>query len=524
MSIAQVLPTTEMNVAAAAYSKAILKYQLRIYTAFEMLHTVPKTYTKYDLRGRILEFDSKRLLHRTEPWTGDRYAIVMFNKSYNFSGENVCNRSNEIEKIGNAPNRFLPHNKFPSYLLDELKLTKFPVDNTSARYLDEATGKMLRKPGKKYGESLGHFIPFGYSVPRKSREYLKEMHNGIALKKGRNHSNEKFPKLYELFMRFMDEVAPHTFGLGDSDTYHICIIAKNSACVWHRDSTNIGPACIMHLGDFEGGELLVEDEPEPEPEPEPAAPEPAAPYVIVVPTFKRCKQFHRQTYTRILKEYGLCSQVVLYLQCDEDAEEYGKAFPELEIRRSPPGLPATMEYIGNDWPEGHPIVVIADDVTRVVSMDKEGKRKKVENLNTLFTDMFELMHSYKVNLAGFSPVNDPRSMIRLPEHTTDLRFIYDPLHLVLNRRVPLKLYGKMDFERTIEYYKRDGGVLRMNHYAFNSKYNQQKTPGGIGYKCPEVSKVEADEFYYLYKAYVQRRITHSDGTTSFVLRKEGAKV
>ena len=37
------------------------------------------------------------------------------------------------------------------------------------------------------------------------------------------------------------------------------IIAKNSQCVWHLDYTNLGPAAITTLGDYEGGgDLLVE--------------------------------------------------------------------------------------------------------------------------------------------------------------------------------------------------------------------------------------------------------------------------
>jgi len=54
---------------------------------------------------------------------------------------------------------------------------------------------------------------------------------------------------------------PNLFGTTSSHQFQSCIVAKNSQCEWHTDKYNIGHACFTALGDYTGGELLVEESP-----------------------------------------------------------------------------------------------------------------------------------------------------------------------------------------------------------------------------------------------------------------------
>ena len=57
---------------------------------------------------------------------------------------------------------------------------------------------------------------------------------------------------------YINALAPvnNFFGMEYDSLYHVCIIAKNSQCVWHK---NLGGAVLTTLRDFTGGELLVEN-------------------------------------------------------------------------------------------------------------------------------------------------------------------------------------------------------------------------------------------------------------------------
>ena len=66
--------------------------------------------------------------------------------------------------------------------------------------------------------------------------------------------------LYKAVRDYINALAPvdNFFGMEHDSLYHACIIAKNSQCVWHVDKNNLGGAVLTTLGDFTGGELLIE--------------------------------------------------------------------------------------------------------------------------------------------------------------------------------------------------------------------------------------------------------------------------
>ena len=446
------------------------------------------SHQSYDVRHRLVRFDSQRLQHKNAPHTGTRYAIVMFNKDLNYAGSTEDARSNRIK--AEPPVRLSVVPTFPAdqaAFLEVLDATRFPQDRSTSG-----------KPHSKYGETRGTFLSFGETQSRKSR--ADRHFQGLDTRRSDSQNNTKYATLYQAFLTYMEVFAPGEFG----GTYTSCIIAKNSKCEWHCDTGNIGHASITALGPYEGGELLVESEKDD--------------YIIAIPSYHRLKCFQTRTYKRIIQKYGLCHKVHLYLQNPEDVAEYGAAFPDLTIHESPPGLLATMNHIGHDWPIGKRVVVMHDDLTRVHGLDADGKRANVDDLDALFISTFARLDALNLNLAGLYPQSDPRKMAQAPEETTDLRFIHDPLHLVRNQRVPLLLAPKQDFERTIEYYKRDGGVLRLNRFAFGTSYNP-KTQGGYGHRTREDEAAATQLFLSVYKDYVKRVIVHKSGSTSLVLRR-----
>ena len=149
------------------------------------------------------------------------------------------------------------------------------------------------------------------------------------------------------------------------------------------------------------------------------------------------------------------------------------------------------------------------------------QRITIRNADEVFRTMFKLMIKHKCNLGGFYPTNYPLSMVRQPHITTDLRFIHDPITLMRNQKLLLneQFANKMDFERTIQYYKQDRRVFRFNHYTFCTAYNPKTSTGGFGYRNPQDERRASEAFQKEYAPYISRMITHKNGSTSFVLVK-----
>jgi hypothetical protein len=349
----------------------------------------------------------------------------------------------------------------------------------------------------KYGTNTAHFISLGITASRKSRKARAE--HGLLTRKSTNMNNIKYPKLYYTFHQYINELHPKIFS--EDGMYHACIIAKNSQCEWHVDKHNIGHASLTCVGDYTGGQLMVEEKDG---------------YTICIPTYNRVDVFRKKTYKTMIQRYNLHDRVMLLLQNDEDEKAYTEAFPELGYMRTPPGLLQTVNYVAEHFPKGHRIVMMHDDITRLLHVDSQCKRHTVVDGDGFMKTVFAKMEQEGCHLGGVYPCNYPLTMAKQPEYTTDLRFIHDPLTFMCNLQLQLQLQYKSDFERTIVYYKHDGKVLRMNHHTICTAYNP-KSAGGIGHRDAEAEKKAVGDFLSVYGEYVKTVKTHKNGSTSMIL-------
>jgi len=698
-------------------------------------------YKSYDIHNKIIQAETSTLHHKNAPHKGDRYCIVLYNKNLSYNNGDDCKRSKSIQEQEPRHTQYLPVfdtlpiQSYRSELLAVLNSTKFPRDRSSTASTTPAHSK--------YGTNDAHVISLGISASRKSRKERAEQ--GLLTRKSVNMNNIKYPKLYYAFSQYINELHPNIFG--ENAMYHACIIAKNSQCEWHVDKHNIGHASLTCVGDYTGGELMLEEplckkvikswgykkpkhpyivdeltmnirndttdqkvidevlvnnayqnrnvsfiiEPQDkwldlganigtfgllalscgasvkcvEPEPvnyellcnnlasnfsekyetlqvavstsagagklylcnteynkyrhsmhisknresididtvelsslldgvdcikmdiegaeidlleqyadkfkgirklvfeytfdaDPSiarfkaiiaklkkrfgivhytkfdeskekysfyppcknvyCSEPIEQYTICIPTYKRVDLFRKKTYKTIIQRYNLHDRVMLLLQNDEDEKAYTEAFPELGFMRTPPGLLQTVNYVAECFPKGHRIVMMHDDIVRLLRVDSDCNRHTLVDGDRFIQMMFAKMKEEGCHLGGVYPCNWPKQMAKIPEYTTDLRFIHDPLTFMCNLQLQLQLQlqYKSDFERTIVYYKHDGKVLRMNHYTICTAYNP-KSEGGIGHRDAEAEKKAVADFLSVYGEYVKTVRTHKDGSTSMIL-------
>ena len=157
---------------------------------------------KYDIRHRLLRFDSYRIPHANAPWIGDRYACVFYNKDLNYVDSDVCERSNHIKLT--PPSDTIDILEFDdsqcvtdarTKLMEVLVNTRFPEDRTSGLTVS-----------KKYGDSRGTFLSFGITKTRQNRENRRKM--GMLTRKSFNMNNVKFYKLYNALHTYINAMIP----------------------------------------------------------------------------------------------------------------------------------------------------------------------------------------------------------------------------------------------------------------------------------------------------------------------------
>ena len=143
----------------------------------------------------------------------------------------------------------------------------------------------------------------------------------------------------------------------------------------------------------------------------------------------------------------------------------------------------------------------------------------MKDISRFFIDAYDKLIKEKRFIWGIYPVRNPFFMKNTV--TTDLKFIIGALYGFIVRKTPdiepsLLSEGKEDYEQSILYYKKDGGVLRFNHITIKTKFLAK---GGLGSDRFEINKKAADYLKLTYPELVN--IFHrKNGMTEIKLREK----
>ena len=229
-------------------------------------------------------------------------------------------------------------------------------------------------------------------------------------------------------------------------------------------------------------------------------------YIIILPVYNDVATFKRYTY-KFLTEHKLQSKAVFLIQSDKDAKDYGEAFPDIKQERTPKGGLQAQNFMNKKLPHNKKIVSIDDDVSSLKKLSGD-KLVDVADMNGLFNSIFDNLKKNKLSLAGFYPTPSADYMKEREAITKDLRFIVGALRLYFNKKIPISLGGKSDYAFTIENYRRDGGVLRYNHYGIRYQYKEGLEKAG-----------DLEKFLKQYGDYVSKVNRQKGGLTSIILKK-----
>lgn len=186
-------------------------------------------------------------------------------------------------------------------------------------------------------------------------------------------------------------------------------------------------------------------------------------YAIAIPSYKRKALFEKNTYS-LLKLHGLLHLSTVFVNT-EDQSEYSE-LPDIKVVvRDCKSLVERRAFIYSYYPEGHHILQIDDDVSKVIDMTK----KPVASLSDVIERGFRLATENDCYLWGVYPVANPFFMSE--GYITKLSYIPGVMFGLIKKGEFLDApEGKSDFYYSCWYYKRDGKTLRLQDVSPVANY------------------------------------------------------
>ena len=197
----------------------------------------------YDIKDNVVRFNGARCFHKNAEHTGERIVMVFFNTDFS---------SHDRWRGLHGPDELTEEIRSQPVVTDP-ECIPIKTDKTCItlrnNILEEAkkVDWMNRKQGKYDGKS--NMVFFGHVL----KPYQEKARNVTV-------ASLAYPELHKMLNDYID----HIVGPDTASKYSTILLAKNSQCNWHLDKQNIGSSLIHCVGDYKGGELLVNSK-EPQP-------------------------------------------------------------------------------------------------------------------------------------------------------------------------------------------------------------------------------------------------------------------
>lgn len=220
--------------------------------------------------------------------------------------------------------------------------------------------------------------------------------------------------------------------------------------------------------------------------------------VYAIPTYKRYNIIADKTLS-VLNSYDIPKKDIYIFVANKD--EY-KLYQEVlgneyKLIVGVILLSKQRNFIQKYFPIGKKIVFLDDDVSQITELTTtpKSKLKRLPNLKRFVNDAFAECKSVGAFIWGVYPVDNHYFMRKVITH--DLRYLIGPFYGIINRHskdVMLWIEEKEDGLRTLQYFKKDGAVVRYNYVGVKTKFYAQ---GGmsVGRDRKKESKIAVQKLH-----------------------------
>ena len=221
---------------------------------------------------------------------------------------------------------------------------------------------------------------------------------------------------------------------------------------------------------------------------------------IAIPTYKRHDILERKTLSTLERGGISPSQIYIFVANEAEKKLY-ETIPSSKYHKivvGKLGIANQRIFIKHYFPEDSYVVSIDDDVEGLYQLS--GNSLKEIKVKPFFEKALQELKKEKKFMWGIYPVFNAYFMKLVKKKSKGLTFIIGALHGYIVRYdkslEPSTLSeGKEDYEQSILYYLKDGGVIRFNDVTIKTKFLAK---GGLGEDRFERNKKSAK---YLQRTY-----------------------
>lgn len=242
-------------------------------------------------------------------------------------------------------------------------------------------------------------------------------------------------------------------------------------------------------------------------------------YIITIPTLGRPNEIKLKTLAFLKRENIPDELIHVYVVPEEEAiyrstlEGFGG-----KIIVGKMGLTAQRNFINTQYPKDAWIVGLDDDVE---SWDNTmSDRFKTSTLNDFFISAFEDCIAERARIWSVYPVFNPFFRNNRQERTLNAVLCIGAFHGIINlpnRTLPDEINEKEDVYRSVQYFLKDGRVIRYNRIGFVTKY--YGATGGLGNFKSRIARANTVSHYIL-SQYPQmgKVLVKKSGMTEFKIK------
>lgn len=205
-------------------------------------------------------------------------------------------------------------------------------------------------------------------------------------------------------------------------------------------------------------------------------------YVVAIPSYNRVAKLAEKTLATLARGGVPAANIHVFVANEAERKAYAEGLPKDlygKIVVGVKGITPQRRFIVKYFKEGTHVVSMDDDVEEVMKLSRDGQSiKPYKELDKFFKEAFSTCKKHGLYIWGVYPVKNPFFMKN--KTTTDLKFILGTTYGFICRHdkdlVP-SVAEKEDYENSIRYYLKDGGVVRFNNYCLKTVFH---APGGLG--------------------------------------------
>lgn len=233
-------------------------------------------------------------------------------------------------------------------------------------------------------------------------------------------------------------------------------------------------------------------------------------YRIAIVTYKRPITIKNKTLAYLKRANIDFNKIDVFISDISEYNEYKeslKDYPEITLVKGKIGVHNNRNFIVDYYPKDQFVFGIDDDIESLGMRLSAKKVIELTDLDSFLNNAFNLAKGRGLNLWGIYPVYNPFFMKN--NCTVDLKFICACCYGWINTKEQksyVTIENKEDYERTLNHYIADGGVMRFNHIAPKTKYYVEK--GGMQEtRTKEKEAQSADWLKRKYPQYVKTYIS-----------------